>query len=81
MSQPVDDDLFNDSTMSFGEHLEELRGALGRSLVGLILGFLIGLFFAGDAVKFVSSPLENALSRLHVKMTTKDWTNAENESL
>ncbi len=81
MSQPVDDDLFKDSTMSFGEHLEELRGALGRSLVGLIIGFLGGLFFADDAVKFVSSPLENALARLHVDMTTKEWTEKKSESL
>ena len=81
MSQPVDDDLFKESTMSFGEHLEELRGALGRSLVGLAIGFLIGLYFAPGAVKLVATPLENALSRLHVDMTTKEWTAAENDSL
>ena len=65
------DDLFENSTMTFGEHLEELRGALARSLIGLVLGFLIALPFADDAVRFVTSPLERALARVYLEQATR----------
>ncbi len=57
--------------MSFGEHLEEFRGALGRSLVGLVVGFLVALPFADNAVRLVARPLEQALRRLQVEQTTQ----------
>ena len=41
-----DDDHFKDSTMTFGEHLEELRVCLVRALLGLAVGTLIGLYTA-----------------------------------
>ena len=56
-----DRDLFKNSTMTFGEHLEELRKCLFKSLIGLILGFLVGLYFAPSVVKFIQQPLEDAL--------------------
>lgn len=61
MSTRPDDDLFKDSTMSFGEHLEELRGALFRSIVAIILGFLIGLLLAKHVVRWIEAPLKNGL--------------------
>ncbi len=72
MSTSTRDDLFEDSTMTFGEHLEELRGALARSLIGLLLGFLVALPLADDAVRFVSRPLEKALARVKIKLTKKE---------
>jgi len=61
--QRYDEDLFKDSTMTFGEHLEELRGALLRSLVGLVLGLVFGLLVGRQAVAFIQAPLESALQR------------------
>jgi sec-independent protein translocase protein TatC len=56
-----DEDLFQESTMTFGEHLEELRECLWRAIVGLVLGFIVGIFFAEDVVGWIQTPLENAL--------------------
>jgi sec-independent protein translocase protein TatC len=53
MPNPVNDDLFESSTMSFGEHLEELRGALFRSIIGLTIGFLIATFVANRVVQWM----------------------------
>ena len=35
MLKKPDDDLFKDSTMTFGEHLEELRVCLWKATLGL----------------------------------------------
>jgi len=59
-SQP-NDDLFAGTTMTFGEHLEELRVALFRSLFGLMIGVVIGFFLAETVVKFIQTPLQKAL--------------------
>jgi sec-independent protein translocase protein TatC len=56
-----DDDLFKDSTMTFGEHLEELRSALFKAVLWLFAGCAIGLFFADWLVQYINKPLESAL--------------------
>jgi sec-independent protein translocase protein TatC len=60
-----DEDLFKDTTMTFGEHLEELRAALFKSLVGLALGFVLGLFVAGSVVDYIEQPLRSSLGRYY----------------
>ena len=57
-----DENLFETSTMSFGEHLEELRTCLFKSLIGLVLGFVIGLFAGPYVVDFIQTPLQKALA-------------------
>jgi sec-independent protein translocase protein TatC len=61
MSKQPQDDPFKDSVMTFGEHLNELRSCLWRAILGLGVGVLLGFFFADDIVKFIQSPLEDAL--------------------
>src|SRR5688572_25275213 len=56
-----DEDLFKDTTMTFGEHLEELRSCLFKALIGLVIGFLIGLLVAGNVVDYIKGPLTKAL--------------------
>lgn len=48
-------------TMSFFEHLEELRSRLLRSIIALIIGVVISAIFTGDIIKYLSSPYENKL--------------------
>ena len=43
--------------MSFGDHLEELRGCLIRSLFGAGLAIVLALFFAKDLMAFMLRPL------------------------
>jgi sec-independent protein translocase protein TatC len=61
MAKQPQDDLFEGATMTFGEHLEELRVCLFRSILGIVIGCLIGLFVAEKVVRFFEGPLERAL--------------------
>jgi sec-independent protein translocase protein TatC len=62
-----DEDLFAETRMSFGDHLEELRTCLIRALLGLALGVVISFFFGWYVVDLIKSPVENALIRHYVK--------------
>lgn len=69
-----DEDLFAETTMSFGEHLEELRVCLWKAVVGLVLGFFIGLMLGKPAVLLIQAPLEKALDTYYTKLTLKRIT-------
>ena len=43
-------DLFDDSTMSFGEHLEALRTHLIRAIIGLVIAAIITPSPTGEAI-------------------------------
>jgi sec-independent protein translocase protein TatC len=58
-------DLFDDTTMSFGEHLEELRTRLIYALIGLSIGILVALFFSDHVMKTLQIPVTNALERYY----------------
>ena len=55
------EDLFETSRMTFGEHLEELRGVLIKALVAIAIGCGIGFFFAENVVKILVEPLASAM--------------------
>jgi sec-independent protein translocase protein TatC len=56
------DDLFDSKTMTFGEHLEELRSSLAKALIWLAVGMAVGLgFFADRVIRYVQTPLESAI--------------------
>jgi sec-independent protein translocase protein TatC len=57
-----EDDLFKHTSMTFGEHLEELRASLFKAVLSLAVGFCIGLYFAPTIVQWIQSPLESALT-------------------
>jgi len=61
MPRPTDDDLFQSSTMTFGEHLEELRTCLIRAAAGLAVAVLLGFFVARPVVHLIEDPLRRAL--------------------
>jgi sec-independent protein translocase protein TatC len=63
------EDLFESTKMSFGEHLEELRICLVRALLGLAVGFLFGLLIAGDVVERIDGPLQDALTKFYREKT------------
>jgi sec-independent protein translocase protein TatC len=67
MPEPREDDLFRESTMTFGQHLGELRTCLFKSLFGLAIGFVIGLVIGDRVVSFIQQPLSHALYRYHQK--------------
>ncbi len=59
----TDKDLFDDSTMTFGEHLEILRIHLVRALVGLALCVIGALAFGEGLVRLIRYPVDQALRR------------------
>ena len=64
MARPKDD-LFENSTMTFGEHLEELRQCLVKAILWLAAGLIGGLFFADQVILFVKTPLEAAIQEFN----------------
>ncbi len=60
--RPPNEDLFDSSRMSFGEHLEELRVVLLRALVGVAVCCVIGFLLADRVVDFLKGPLVQAVS-------------------
>lgn len=56
-------DLFHETTMSFGDHLEELRVHLWRALLGVIAAFIFMCFFANYVVKLITEPVESQQQR------------------
>ncbi|WP_437202424.1 twin-arginine translocase subunit TatC [Planctomicrobium sp. SH664] len=56
-------DLFDDSTMSFGEHLEALRSHLIKALIGLVIAVLFCLWIGDRLVDQIRRPIDVALKR------------------
>jgi len=78
------DDLFDDSSMSFGEHLDELRYRLIMSIYWLVGGFIIALIpgswvfpgsnlpsLSGWAVSFIQRPLTRSLESYYVGQSSE----------
>lgn len=71
MKYQPNDDLFKDTTMTFGEHLEELRMCLFRALIGLAIGIGIGLMLGRPVVQLIQAPLVSALKDFYEKRAEK----------
>lgn len=71
MAKRSDEDLFQHSTMTFGEHLEELRVCLTKAVLGLLLGSVVGFFVSTYVVNFIELPVLSALKR-HMVEAAKD---------
>jgi sec-independent protein translocase protein TatC len=66
MAKYSEEDFFAGTSMTFGEHLEELRGALVKAVTCLVIGFVLGLGVANHVVRFIQTPLERALERYQI---------------
>ncbi len=54
-------DLFDDSTMSFGEHLEVLRHHLWKAIIGLVIGTVAAFFFSNYVIVAIQRPVTEAM--------------------
>lgn len=59
--------------MTFGEHLEELRGALVKAVLALVIGVLIGLIFGKQLVDYIQTPLRNALRDHYTEVEQNEY--------
>lgn len=66
-----DESLFEETKMTFGEHLEELRVCLTKAILGLLIGTGIGLLLAKQVMGVIQSPIEKAL-REHFSLLAVD---------
>jgi sec-independent protein translocase protein TatC len=73
MPRPSDDDLFHSSTMTFGEHLEELRTCLIRAAAGLAIAVLLGFFVARPVVHLIEQPLRKALGDYYTERAIEQF--------
>lgn len=81
MSRLPNEDLFEGSKMTFGEHLEELRVALFRSMIGIAIGVVIGFVFAEQVIDLIVSPLEIAIKDYYLERAVATITEQYGEGL
>jgi sec-independent protein translocase protein TatC len=67
------EDLFESSKMTFGEHLDELRATLIKSILALVIGFLVALVFARGVAQYLQKPLKDALNDYYTKLGQRDY--------
>lgn len=60
-----------EARMTFGEHIEELRGRLLKSVVFLMLATITSLFFYDHLVWFITRPHVSAMDNLKKTLTDK----------
>src|SRR5262245_10627184 len=67
--QPHNDpeDMFSDTRMSFGDHLEELRIHLWRAVYGFGVAMVLAIFVAYPVLRFIASPVEKQLDIFYQK--------------
>lgn len=70
-------DLFDDSTMTFGEHLEVLRVHVWKALLGLVVGVLISLLFGNQIIGVLKEPINEALRKNNMTEATDDVGNPD----
>ena len=59
-------DLFDDTAMTFGEHLEVLRFHLIRAIIGLAICVFLALLFGEELVRQIRQPVDDALVRANI---------------
>jgi sec-independent protein translocase protein TatC len=55
------EDMFSDTRMSFGDHLEDLRTHLLRAIKGFALAMVFAMFVGKYAVEFITAPVQAQL--------------------
>jgi len=65
-------DLFDDTTMTFGEHLEALRVHLWKSLIGVAIGVAISMIVGDRIIGILKAPIEKALRDANIEDVQDD---------
>lgn len=56
------DDMFEETRMSFGDHLEDLRKHLIRAVVGFVICMIASFFIAPQVLVFIAKPVDRQLA-------------------
>jgi sec-independent protein translocase protein TatC len=77
--EPYTDDLFRNSRMPFGDHIEELRWRLWRALGGFCVGLVVGFFVSPFVLEWIRAPIEKELAGYYLRRAQRlQKTLAEN---
>ena len=52
------EDMFEDTRMSFGDHLEELRLHLWRAIAGFLIALFFSFFIGKQVLRVISAPVD-----------------------
>jgi sec-independent protein translocase protein TatC len=76
MRQPdYSEDMFADTRMTFGEHIEELRTHLLRAIYGFLVALLFSFFIGRPVLHIISAPVTDQLESFykdHAQQIEKD---------
>jgi sec-independent protein translocase protein TatC len=62
------EDMFADTRMSFGDHLEDLRTHLWRAVKSFIICMILSLFVGKYVVEFIAAPVEQQLKAYNERL-------------
>ena len=63
--QANSEDLFADTRMSFGDHIEDLRTHLWRAIMGFLICMIFSFFIGQPVLRFIQKPVEEELTRFY----------------
>lgn len=79
--KPQSHDLFDESTMSFGDHLEALRIHLWKALIGLAICVVLALFIGHKIVAVVRAPIDSALKEYNLDKLPEENPEEQQKSI
>jgi sec-independent protein translocase protein TatC len=65
------EDIFKDTRMSFGEHIEELRSHMLRAIYGFVVGMIVSVVFAKWVFAIITGPVEAQLMEFYQRRVEK----------
>ncbi|CAN5160167.1 twin-arginine translocase subunit TatC [soil metagenome] len=77
-AQPDADDMFSETRMSFGDHIEDLRKHLMRAIIGFVAAMILSMFIANPVLEFIKAPIELALKESKARRVQKLGVELEN---
>ena len=60
------DDMFAETRMSFGDHIEDLRKHLWRAIIGFLVCLVFSFWIGSDVLRFIARPVELELKHFHM---------------
>jgi sec-independent protein translocase protein TatC len=76
---PDPDDMFSDTRMTFGEHIEDLRVHLIRAILGFLVAMIASFFLAPQVLHFIDKPVREQLSEYWRRFNEKRQKELEQE--
>src|SRR5207248_7685265 len=69
--QTYSEDMFADTRMSFGDHLEDLRTHLWRAVKGFGVALFLSFFIGHLVLNFITAPVKAELKKFYDHRTRK----------